>query len=419
MSGSSAMTLWPILSGIQIVAAVLLGATLWVSSPDRTETDVRLWARGIGSAAVGFAFFAVATLIPEWIAYPLGNAAISISLLLFASAFLDLSPETRPRTWWYVPVIVALVVLSVASQPNLRGFIEAIVVAAQLVYVAHHIYRLAGDEPKPSHRLGAVGGLLCALVLMVRGTTDLLNWPDAAGALTLHSVMTFIASYILGTSWTIAYLMKLKERAETSLREMAMRDPLTGIYNRRTFIDLADAELHRASRHGTPVSLLMVDIDFFKLVNDEYGHLVGDHTLAQVASVITKCLRAEDTFARYGGEEFCVLVAEADDDDAMILAERIRREVDAHPIAVDGHAIRVSVSIGASTRPAQSTQSLDELLVRADAAVYHAKRTGRNRVVPYSDDCLEHRDSSTPRVAALLGMQLPERISTESTSRVS
>lgn len=409
MPGSPELTLWPILSGIQIVTAILLGVTLWMSSPDRTQRDVRLWAMGLGSAALAFTLFAAADVLPAWVAYPLGNVAISVSLQLFAMAFLDLDPETRPDSWWYVPLIAGVVVLLASGAPNLRGLTEAVVVSSQLFYIAYHIHRLAGSHPKPSHRLGAAGGALTGVVLLIRGWADLIGWPNATSLVTMHSVMTFIGSYILGTSWTIAYLMKLKERAEGSLRHLAMRDPLTGIYNRRTFIELADAELHRAARHSTPVSLLMIDIDFFKLVNDEYGHVVGDHCLRQVAAVILRCLRAEDSLARYGGEEFCVLAVQTDEADALILAERIRREVDGQPIDVDGFPIRVSISVGISTRLAHATQTLDRLLVQADAAVYQAKRTGRNRVVPYSADCLLPGDATAVRMTALLDVQLPER----------
>jgi diguanylate cyclase (GGDEF)-like protein len=403
------LTLWPILSSIQIVTAILLGVTLWVSSPDRTRIDVRLWALGLTSAAFGFATFALADHAPAWLSYPIGNVAISISLLLFASGFLDLDATTTPQTWWYVPGIAGVLVMLFSRNANLRGLTEALVVSAQLFYIAYHIGRLASDTPMTSHRLGMAGSVLTGLVLLARGVADWASYPDAERVVTVHSVMTFIASYILGTTWTIAYLMKLKERAEASLRSLAMSDPLTGIYNRRTFISLADMELHRAARHHAAVSLLMIDIDFFKLVNDRHGHLMGDHALHQVAGVIGRCLRTEDVFARYGGEEFCVLAGDTDDASAAVLGERIRRAVESHPIEVGDTTIRVSVSVGCSTRPADSSQTLDDLLVRADAAVYHAKRTGRNRTVPYSEECSTYTDQSDTPVAALFGVQLPER----------
>ncbi len=168
--------------------------------------------------------------------------------------------------------------------------------------------------------------------------------------------------------------------ANDRLAELATRDPLTGIYNRRAFMERLDQEWSAALRHGQPFCVLMLDLDHFKEVNDTYGHLVGDIVLREVAQRAQGVLRETDMLARYGGEEFVILTSHTDAAHAQVAAERIRVAVGNTPVILDGVVIQVTVSIGLSQAdPQKETQT--SLFNRTDSALYAAKAGGRNRVM--------------------------------------
>jgi diguanylate cyclase (GGDEF)-like protein len=171
------------------------------------------------------------------------------------------------------------------------------------------------------------------------------------------------------------------QQANNSLRELAYRDGLTSLYNHRYFQKVFGAELKRAVRYNYPVSLLMVDIDFFKKVNDTFGHLVGDSVLKEVGSVLVRLVRNSDIVARYGGEEFAVILSETGTRGARVLAQRLRRGVEQEQIENNGQPISVTISIGlASTDMSELELNHVALIECSDQALYMAKQNGRNRV---------------------------------------
>jgi diguanylate cyclase (GGDEF)-like protein len=161
--------------------------------------------------------------------------------------------------------------------------------------------------------------------------------------------------------------------------QSALRDELTGYGNKRAL----DASLHReaelATRHGTPLSVLMLDIDHFKHVNDTYGHLAGDSVLKDLAATIKKWSRGSDLCFRYGGEEFLLILDDTDTNQALKIAERIRENVERHTYLYKGKIIPVTVSIGTSTF--KHSETLESFKDRADKALYQAKSNGRNQAV--------------------------------------
>ncbi|MGM9512924.1 diguanylate cyclase [Roseateles sp. DB2] len=176
------------------------------------------------------------------------------------------------------------------------------------------------------------------------------------------------------------YLITLAQREK--LRLQASTDPLTGAANRRAFQRSGQAEISRALRHGHALSLLMVDIDKFKLVNDSWGHPTGDRVIQALANTIQSLCRSHDLCGRLGGEEFAILLPQSDLAGAAALAERLRVAVEgmADVRSDNGQEVRFTISLGASTLHGQD-DSLDALLQRADRALYQAKEAGRNRVV--------------------------------------
>ena len=166
--------------------------------------------------------------------------------------------------------------------------------------------------------------------------------------------------------------------AAAYLRAM-LSDYLTGLSNRRAFFEAADLELKRWHRQPRPLSLIVIDADFFKKINDTYGHAAGDLVLQDLALILKDSVRFIDTVARIGGEEFAALLPSTDIEGALIMAERFRQRVANQRVCVDGTDIRYTVSIGISSMD-KSVTGFDDLLQRADKALYDAKHAGRNRV---------------------------------------
>jgi diguanylate cyclase (GGDEF)-like protein len=170
---------------------------------------------------------------------------------------------------------------------------------------------------------------------------------------------------------------RLDETA-TELRRIAAVDGMTGLFNRRHFDALAAAEWERFRLHRRPLSLLLVDIDFFKSVNDRHGHGVGDRVIIQVADACKDQERKSDIVARFGGEEFALLLPDTEIRAAVAAAERLRDMVSRHVLALPDENVAVTVSIGVAE--AREGSALDAMLAEADRALYQAKRAGRNRV---------------------------------------
>ena len=179
--------------------------------------------------------------------------------------------------------------------------------------------------------------------------------------------------------------MNITRRKETEARleGLAHTDALTGVLNRRRFTDLAADELSRAQRHGTPVALLMMDLDHFKQVNDRLGHAGGDAVLRSFAATAEGVMRQGDVFGRVGGEEFAALLPQTTRDGAVVLAQRLRQRIAAQPAQVGGLALPFTVSIGVAAwhGPDDGEASFDRLMMAADRALYAAKAQGRDRVV--------------------------------------
>jgi diguanylate cyclase (GGDEF)-like protein len=164
------------------------------------------------------------------------------------------------------------------------------------------------------------------------------------------------------------------------LMALATTDPLTRVLNRRALADRLAIEMDRARRYASELAILLIDLDFFKRINDTAGHLVGDEVLRQLAARIQAAVRTVDIVARYGGEEFVVILPETSPAGATTFADRLRMGIEAQEFPVGEANLRLTVSIGVSTFPAANVASADDLFARVDAAMYRAKQDGRNQV---------------------------------------
>lgn len=173
-------------------------------------------------------------------------------------------------------------------------------------------------------------------------------------------------------------------RLYKQVEQVSLTDPLTGLFNRRYFENYLQTEVARARRFNHPLSLVMLDLDYFKHYNDRLGHPTGDTLLRQLANLLLKTVRRSDMVARYGGEEFCIVLPEISRNGALSFSERLRNVVFSHPfrkreIQPIG---RITISIGTATYPCDA-QMMQELIAKADSALYEAKKNGRNQVAAY------------------------------------
>ena len=182
--------------------------------------------------------------------------------------------------------------------------------------------------------------------------------------------------FVIGT--TLFVVAAMRERREIQSRAAATIDHLTGLANRRSFFERGERLVQSSQARGTPFSVLMIDLDDFKSVNDNFGHAVGDETLIKFAEISEKLLRPADILARIGGEEFSAILPGSDMEAATALAERLRVAFQAAAMQIGGHALNATLSVGVTASVAGA--NLDELIKLADDALYSAKLNGRNRV---------------------------------------
>ena len=254
--------------------------------------------------------------------------------------------------------------------------------------------------PLQVHPLQDVSGRAVAeMVLLVDMSKD---FDDARHEAFLGAMVTSLGGVALLVLFyrLVGRIGKRIERDEQALQELASHDGLTKLYNYRMYCSILEAEIARARRYGHSVSLLMLDIDRFKRINDTYGHIAGDRILEGLARLLQRSARRMDSVCRCGGEEIGVILPEVDARAAIQAAERLRTEVERTAFDLgNGEHIKITVSIGVAALPEQAT-SLPELAMFADKALYVAKESGRNRVHLYGKPTLSDASSVTrPKVA--------------------
>ena len=205
------------------------------------------------------------------------------------------------------------------------------------------------------------------------------------GHLPLAMALSAVSNMLLlvALTWYFCFMIQHTEQERAALRQQAETDLLTGIYNRRHFDVTLDYEVDRVRRYGNPLSLIIFDLDYFKRLNDTYGHLMGDRALFRVARQCERHLRSTDIFCRYGGEEFAIIAAETSAVAAMMLARRIREDIGAVKLDVCTEPVTISAGIAAWDSDKFSTK--EDLIAAADKALYQAKSSGRNRECLYAD----------------------------------
>jgi len=176
------------------------------------------------------------------------------------------------------------------------------------------------------------------------------------------------------------------QKKNKNLRRKSLIDPLIGTWNRGAIMRILTIEAVRCDKAGVPLSLIVVDLDFFKKINDTYGHPAGDAVLVKVASRLRSCIRPQEALGRYGGEEFLIVLPGSSHKTAMAVAERMRAAVASQPEVVNGASLNLTMSAGIASTDVFPTATTEELISKADMALYAAKDAGRNRVINATPD---------------------------------
>jgi diguanylate cyclase (GGDEF)-like protein len=226
---------------------------------------------------------------------------------------------------------------------------------------------------------------MMAMLMLARGVI-IMRSPDQVIGLHVNTAinsMPFVIGCLLQFCISFGLLLMLNHRLIADVYQMASRDALTGALNRRRIEEDALRLRARCMRTGESLAIMMIDIDFFKSINDRYGHPAGDKVLCALAEIAQKSIRPDDYFARYGGEEFCMLLTATTEKEAFELAERLRLAFAEFTLTLGKEHINVTVSIGVADSSDIGFEFLD-LVKAADQALYRAKQRGRNQVVTYS-----------------------------------
>jgi diguanylate cyclase (GGDEF)-like protein len=373
--------------------------------------------RGVGSIASGFLLGipGLVLLLSQGTVHPLfsvvvANSLIFISFILFCDGILTLLGSNRASVPFWLSTLFSVTVIFYFTQVHDAIVPRLIVISFNLVFIrsllAVELFRLAKGRNMvrifaSSMTFFAIVSLGWAVVALIQGAPrDLMQREHVQ---TFSLVMTIFSSCLTGLfSLSICHDQVLSlVRAESQL------DPLSGTLNRRGIEYKLDIELKRIERGGPPLSIALIDIDYFKTINDTEGHAAGDNALRDVATAISAKLRAYDIFGRFGGDEFLLLLPQTSCVGAAIVAERIGDAVRSFSSIRNGPALTISVGVSEAILGDYSTS----LLARADKALYQAKNAGRNctRAVLHNTDNA-HDSASQQLINALLPSNEPDLI---------
>ncbi len=364
-----------------VAGNLLMALLLAVAFRGRLDTALRLWITNllVQSAGWGVMLQCGPTASPT---YPLvGFSLLSAALAILTASLVHFFGQTPRRAWpwWPVPVAILVFALTPLGSPE-RHMGAQLMLAVQMCMAAAYLLTRAGPWLGLRAVMAASGLLPAALLLastvrLALGPDRILPCLPEPGS---RESVAYLIFFVARFGFLFGFLLLIEARQREQITRLATLDPLTEAYNRRSFMELAEKELTRCRRKGHAVSLLFIDMDNFKRLNDQHGHLAGDQVLRQVKILADQCLRREDLFGRYGGEEFCLLAPETDLTGARTLAERLRVSIEQYCRQL---GLGTTASIGIATLDqVRENDTLTEFLEEADQALYRAKAGGRNRV---------------------------------------
>jgi diguanylate cyclase (GGDEF)-like protein len=371
------------------LAVVLVSATLALVVGLVAEKGQRdgmyLWAAGLWAHTLAYSLFGLRGLVDDSLSVVLGNTLLSVSLALLSESLCEFHACKPRRLMLWSPVVVAFLAFGL-----LVHSLPARMIIGPLIFSAQIVMMLLIQARARARTVGRGKHFVCIamaalLPLLLARLVASLQRDDALadfGAPSLVLALTFMLALASALLATLGFVLMSKERADHHTRQMAMFDELTGLASRRSTLQALAQQVAAARRSGQPLTVLMLDIDHFKEVNDEYGHQAGDTALKHVAQTFRSRFRRQDLLGRFGGEEFlAVLPATAAAEGGLSLAETVRAAVAGAPVPGVGEGgLPLTVSIGVAEIAPHAAGDTEAVVRAADLAMYRAKVAGRNRV---------------------------------------
>ncbi len=368
-----------------LMASATLTIAAAVAVRFKERNGMLFWALAMVAQTASYMLLSLRGHLSDGITVYGANLLLSVSIALFVEGLFEFQQRRPPRWLVWSPVLVlavffAFLVDRVAERILLSAAI-AIVQCAQVLSVLWERRReLAG---RGKYTL-AFGWVMLMGMYGYRGIATAQHMGEVSFLVVANpriQAITYLLVSMCLIVISLGLVIMLKEQADARNRDMAMRDELTGLTNRRFLLESLHQNLALAQRAEQPLTVLMIDIDHFKRVNDTFGHLSGDLVLKKLASTLISRVRDQDIIGRLGGEEFLVILPDTATEGACQLAEDLRACIEATPFfGEDGTLIPVTISIGLYERKQRTRQRSDDMIGGADQALYRAKENGRNRV---------------------------------------
>jgi diguanylate cyclase (GGDEF)-like protein len=330
-----------------------------------------------------YVLFVLRGHISDLVSVVLANTLLAISFALISEGVQQFLQVRWSRWLVWAPVpLVAVLFFVLLGHAQTRIILSGVIIAWQCALIAWQL----GSQPDKTTGRGAyfvIGSFLAISAAFVLRTVGALSGEAGIGSINTSNPVqsaTFLFVSVALMMVCQGLVLMTNERADERNRLLAMQDELTGLSNRRFIMEALALLLAQARRSGKPVSILMLDVDHFKSINDTYGHLTGDRVLRHLAAGLRNRLREQDMAGRWGGEEFLVVLPDTDAAGAVALADHLRAYVESAGWSTpDGRSISLTVSIGVHTCDS-APEVLDTVISAADEALYRAKQAGRNRV---------------------------------------
>ena len=360
-----------------IVCGSLTISVGWVTRR-KTQDGLGLWAAGLALNTVAIGLIVLRGIVPDFASIVVSNTAISSAYALFLMAVLQLQKRRIVRLLaWLPPLVILATFPFLLTQPKVRLLVMGVVFCSQYVSVLLAASSRRFSIEGRGKYLFALAWVMMIVALGARTLVVAFGLVETADNVQNGSVqiVLFVVSLVSLIFASNGFLLMAKECSDEQVRLLARKDVLTEVWNRAHIEDLANQEIERFRRYGIPVSIIMIDIDHFKSVNDRFGHGIGDQVLRKFCVKVKESIRVSDVLGRWGGEEFLLLLPNCNLDSAIELAERIRANVQKERFVGVGE---LTASFGVADF--DTREGWDSWLNRADVALYRAKNDGRNRV---------------------------------------
>lgn len=404
MNGSALLDMRSVFIVAVVMAALMGLVSLVFAKGGRDMRALGLWGWGLLTFALGMVLVALRGRVPDFVGILVGDVVVFVAAILILRSIrsFDAAPRADLPGWLIVALGGVLVYYwtYVTPDPTLRTAGFSAIFALQYFRVARHLFGTLSTRGRLSQTFtAAIVACFSALsaaravLTLAGGRSEDYFEPSYLQSISLLLYIAFFLAATLGIMW-----MEI-ERLQDDLLRLASIDGLTGMLNRRAFLDASEREVSRCNRSGSSFGYAMFDLDFFKRINDSYGHPAGDSVLRSLADTLRGVLRPHDLIGRYGGEEFALLLPGIGKTAACEIVERCRQAVERRSIEYDGHPIRVTASAGVAAF-GEDGGDLATLIEAADAALYQAKKSGRNRVMPASSADREQEPADPPALPA-------------------